>query len=150
MGSGDLASAEKRKFPRLKVEVDVEFRTIEDLDETKTTTINRNFETRKTKDISPMGVCIESGRYIEPGSILELKFKFPGQTSHGIGRVIWSRDLSGDGDFCCGLEFLAVAHGKIDQFANNIAQYYFEQFTIDKSKHFVFLKEIISKFIPKD
>lgn len=147
MTAGKESFEEKRRFPRLKVEVEVEFRIINELGEQKSAAVNKHFETRKTRDLSPLGVCIDSGRFIEPGTIIEVKFKFPGQTSRGIGRVVWSREM--DGTILSGIEFLAVANGKIDQFANTVAQYYFEQFAADKSKHLSFLKDIIMKFTPK-
>ena len=149
MTTSNKSFEERRRFPRLKVEVEVEVKILDDIGDSKTSAVNRQFEQRKTKDISPLGVCVETGRHIPHGTILELRFKFPGQTSHGLGRVVWCRDLEGNGVFYAGVEFLAVAQGKIDEFANNIAHFYFEQFTADKDKHFNFLKELMAKFIPK-
>ena len=141
------SGADRRRFPRLDVEVDVRYRIISGLSEGKAKKVERKFEKRQTRDISPLGVCIETGRHLPVDSILEMRFGFPEKSCTGIGRVVWSRDIEDNGVYFTGVEFLAVDHGHIDQMANCIARYYFDEYSDKSEKHFSFFRKIVRRFL---
>lgn len=142
-GKNDLSFEERRRFPRLKVEVDVEFKVLGELtDQQKASLENVVFE-NKTRDISPLGVCIATGTRIPEYALIELTFKFPGASCKGIGRVIWSRDIEHNGHYFSGIEFVAIDHNRVDRFANCIAEYYFEAYKDQPEKQKNLIKRLL-------
>jgi len=82
-----MSTEEKRRFPRLPINTEVEY-TIPDQEEAELFTTG-------SKNISSGGVCIVAFEKLEPGVILDLKFSIPALNKFIIakGRVAWIKEL---------------------------------------------------------
>jgi len=92
MGGG----IERRQFPRIVVSTDVNF-----------TVVLPAYELGTTKDLSQGGLCLETKRKLELGTILRLTFDLPGDKAEHIealGKVVWQRPR--DDGFATGIKFL--------------------------------------------
>ena len=74
---------ERRRFPRLQVELIVRYKILE--------TSEQHCEAT-TKDISAGGVCLITREQLKAGSSLAVDIKLPQQTEPvmAVGRVVWS------------------------------------------------------------
>jgi c-di-GMP-binding flagellar brake protein YcgR len=84
MSSGE----EKRQFPRLSIDVEVEYAPLHQEEAEVFTTA--------TKNLSTGGICIIAFEELQRGSLLNLKFTFPPGAYNFIitsGRVAWVKEL---------------------------------------------------------
>ncbi|MBP7217173.1 MAG: PilZ domain-containing protein [Candidatus Omnitrophica bacterium] len=81
-----MQEQERRQFPRLSLDKEIEY-TILGKEEP-------DLVITGTRNISSSGVCIIVFEYIEPGSLLGLKFVIPGVSNvmYAQGTVVWIRD----------------------------------------------------------
>ena len=79
---------ERRKFPRLKFVVGVDYKIVKENHFTSTAT--------QSKDIAAGGVCIVVLDKLEVGSSLSLKFSLPDSAKpiSAIGRIAWLEEFS--------------------------------------------------------
>ncbi len=88
---------ERREFPRIEVNTQVNF-----------VVVVPGSETASTKDISQAGMCLDTTRKLSEGMILRLTFDLPGEPPEHIealGRVIWQRPKT-DSTYATGIKFL--------------------------------------------
>ncbi len=71
--------SERRRFPRIEMNVDVDVHVN-----------NNNFFGGRTRDISIGGIFVESQTRMEIGALVGLKVRFDGQAFHLTCRVAWS------------------------------------------------------------
>ena len=83
-----MSGRERRRFPRLALNAEVEYAVSEQEEAELFTTESRN--------ISAVGVCIIVFERLEQGAILDLKFPLPQLNKFIItkGRVAWIRELT--------------------------------------------------------
>lgn len=76
---------ERRRFPRIKVELLVRYKVLDNLE--------KQIQAQ-TKDISEGGVCLVTREQFKPGTVLALEIKFPYLTQVILvkGRVVWSAE----------------------------------------------------------
>jgi len=100
---------ERRKYPRLKFNVDVDYKILRE---------NGFIATKvETKDIGAGGICIVSLEKFDVGNSLSLKFSLPGVNKpiKAIGRVAWVAEFSVGGDtpshtaYDTGIEFTEIS-----------------------------------------
>ena len=102
------AKKERRKFPRLKLELIVRYKILADS--------AGNLEAQ-TIDISAGGVCLVTRERIKTGTVLVMDIKFPQSDKPVIveGRAIWSAESSlglspaGHKRFDNGIEFVQIS-----------------------------------------
>jgi hypothetical protein len=88
---GAAEMIEKRKFPRIKLDVFV--------------TLDMVIYGR-SKNLSIAGMCIRISEAVEKGSIVHLQFRLPGSESvNAIANVAWI-EKDGNSKYACGMEFL--------------------------------------------
>lgn len=96
---------ERRRFPRLSVAVDIQYRIIPDA---------IAYETGATANISAGGICLIIYEALNVGSVLELNIYLPdGQPIiKAKGRIVWIRPFNVAKDkkerFDSGIEFLDI------------------------------------------
>lgn len=109
---------DKRKFPRLSVNVEVNYVVAgEEAPE---------YFTTASKNLSTGGVCIVVFEKMDTGTLLDLRFSVPELNKFIIakGRVVWIRELSiqgktTDAGFEAGIEFVTISEEdrrKIEEF----------------------------------
>jgi hypothetical protein len=141
---------ERRRFPRLAVEVNIAFSVLSNLSEEKIDHLNNQIFENKTRDISPIGMCIKTGLMVPPDSIIDIKIAFPGTTVRGLARVVWSADIERDGVFYSGVEFIAIKDSHLDSFSQSLAAYYVDHFKGDKEKGKCLIMDFLRKFFKKE
>lgn len=98
-----MMAAEKRRFPRLKAGVAVEFRRL--------TEPRQRLEGSLSRDLSAGGVCLTANRFLARDSRLVLLFTPAGvgRQLRAVARVSWVRERP-IGDLCdLGLEFAEIS-----------------------------------------
>ena len=141
---------ERRRFPRLAVEVNIAFSVLSNLSEEKIDHLNNQIFENKTRDISPIGMCIRTGVLVPADSIVDIKIAFPGATVRGLARVVWSADLDKDGVFYSGVEFIAIKDSHLDAFSQSLAAYYVDHFKGDKNESKCFIMAFLKKFFKRE
>lgn len=118
-------ASEKRRFPRLKLSVDVEYKTL---------TSNFNFECANThlRNISTGGICIASLHKFDVGQSISIALSLPESTPiKAIGRVAWVEEFKmpdGDGGndgkaYDAGIEFVTIQDNDRVKIRNYVTQY---------------------------
>jgi len=105
MNAGGQIDKERRRYPRLNLNIQVEYSVIRGDEAAKT----------QSKNISAGGICLILYEDIQPDSILELKFYLPRDADpiKAIGRVVWRSEIVVADDkrtrFDAGIEFLEIS-----------------------------------------
>lgn len=98
---------EKRRFPRLNIEVDIQWEKISGQE------AGRNIEDpSKTRNISEGGICLISYKRVAAGDRLRLRIILPNnKIISAVGRVCWTKDFSvGPGTgYDVGIEFVEIS-----------------------------------------
>ncbi len=78
------------------------------------------FSSDYTRNISPVGMCMEGIHPIPPGTLVTLEFTLPGiaGTFTAKARVIWANGSEGATGAAMGLEFLDLAPHALDYLRN--------------------------------
>lgn len=117
MNRGGHMERERRKYPRLNLNIEVEYSVLRGADAIQV----------QSKNISAGGICLILYEDIQPDSVLELKFYLPRDTNpiKAIGRIVWRSEIVVADDkrtrFDAGIEFLEISD--IDR--TKIAQHVF-------------------------
>ncbi len=96
--SASGASIERRQFPRIDVDTNINFAVV-----------IPSYEAGTSRNISQVGLSMEMKRKLAVGTILRLEFDLPGDKPEHIealGRIMWQRPSSED-NFLTGIKFLA-------------------------------------------
>jgi c-di-GMP-binding flagellar brake protein YcgR len=119
-----MSGQEKRRFPRLSLNTEVNYTVLSHEEAELFTTGSRN--------ISSGGICIIAFEKLNTGDILDLKFSLPGLKKFvvGKGRVVWINDCNVEGSktdnvYEVGIEFVNIK----EQDKNKI-----QEFVISKTK----------------
>lgn len=128
---------ERRKFPRLDCEVDVQYKIKSELPAEK---LKKDLFENKSINVTPLGICIKTHEKLPIDTILELKIIFPEKTIEAISRVAWSSDVPGK--CCSGLEFIAIKDTYLDSLTHCIAECYMDKHQLNSPEHTLFLKDI--------
>lgn len=97
-----LSTAERRRFPRVKAGLPVEFRQL--------TQPERQMAGSLSRDLSAGGVRLTTSRFLARDSRLVVLFTPPGagRQIRAVARVAWVQERP-FGEFCdCGLEFVEI------------------------------------------
>lgn len=111
---------ERRKFPRIRTELFVRYKTLRLPDE---------HSEAQTKDISEGGVCLIAREQIQAGTVLAMEINFPhlSKPIPASGRVIWSRESNlgpspaGHPQFDNGIEFEQISEPDRQQIAEFVS-----------------------------
>jgi len=92
---------ERRKFVRLNVELEVEYRILESL---------KDFKITQTEDVSEGGIRIMLPEKIEPRTHLEIAIKIPNESKpvFAIGRVVWTKSDVFGGVHMTGIQLVHI------------------------------------------
>ncbi len=99
------AGAERRKFVRLNITCDIDYKVLD----FKPPLADKT----RTKNISAGGICLIANEKINPGSILEVDFNLPDKKPviKSKARVVWTKPFkiaSEEERFDCGVEFTEI------------------------------------------
>jgi hypothetical protein len=110
-----LLIKERRNAPRISFYEDVWYKNINSDrgDETE-------FHHGNGKNISEFGICIRSRKKTNPGDIVELKFRFGGESICAISEVKWVRYLMHSEVFESGMEFRHISEENSEVFKRAI------------------------------
>jgi c-di-GMP-binding flagellar brake protein YcgR len=94
---------ERRKKPRINVEIDVECNMSRD----------QNWFDAGTRDISCSGICMITRTTLTPGSTLNIKFRMPdtSRTVEVTGKIVWLEYLIEKKYYCTGVKFTSIKPG---------------------------------------
>ena len=100
---------EKREFPRLPVNLEVQYRILESLSPHQITT---------TEDICEKGIRINLPGYIEPKTHLELTINIPDEPEpiKVIGRVVWVKKALDKKSFATGIHLVHIEEKDKEKF----------------------------------
>ena len=100
---------EKREFPRLKANLEVQYRILESLSPHQITT---------TEDICEKGIRINLPGYIEPKTHLELTINIPDEPEpiKVIGRVVWVKKALDKKSFATGIHLVHIEEKDKEKF----------------------------------
>jgi len=96
---------ERRKFPRLSVAVDIQYKALPEA---------IAYGTGATANISAVGICLILYEELKPGSVLELNIYLPDDQPiiKGKGRIVWIKPFNVARDqkerFDAGVEFIDI------------------------------------------
>lgn len=112
---------EKRKYPRLTLNVGVEYKILKGFEFESTTT--------QSKNISAGGICIIALDKFEVGSSLSLKFSLPelDKPINAAGRVVWIEefsvgDVSSSKAYDAGIEFIHIQEEDREKISQYVRQ----------------------------
>jgi len=113
-----MATVEKRKFPRLRLNVNVQYEVLK--------VPPHKAEETGSKNISAGGICLVIPKKVDIDNLLRLKLSLPGEVSYIIvkGRVVWVEEFSITHTsyykaYDCGIEFVDIS----PQDQENISRY---------------------------
>ncbi|MBI3323397.1 MAG: PilZ domain-containing protein [Candidatus Omnitrophica bacterium] len=98
-----LSTAERRRFPRVKAGLEVEFRPLTQPEQRPAGSLSR--------DLSAGGVRLTTSRFLARDSRLVLLFapRGVGRQLRAVARVIWVRERPFSEFWDCGLEFVEIS-----------------------------------------
>jgi hypothetical protein len=110
-----LLIKERRQAPRISFYEDIWYKNVKSGrgDETE-------FHIGNGKNISEFGISIRSTKKLNPGDIVELKFRFKGENISAISEVRWMRYLMHSEVFESGMEFKQIREESIEAFKRAI------------------------------
>ncbi|MBU2567431.1 MAG: PilZ domain-containing protein [Elusimicrobia bacterium] len=123
---------ERRKFPRLDLNVSVKYKILSDIEKHVFQDFGSFVKDATSRDISVEGICIKTGVQLDLNTVVALDIYFPeiSEPIRALGRVMWSKDMEGAGEFSCGVEFVAIKDKYFDQMTQLIAEYYVKKYSI--------------------
>jgi len=119
---------DRRKYPRLNLRVNVTFKVVENMSDESARDIKDTVFENTTKDITPLGVCIETGKKIPVNTVIEMKLHFPETIVPAIGQVVWSNDFGTTGTYYAGVKFMAINNKHFDQFTQGLSEFYISKY----------------------
>ncbi|MDI6641687.1 MAG: PilZ domain-containing protein [Elusimicrobiota bacterium] len=127
-----MIKKERRKFPRIDCKVKVLYKILTDEEKHMFLEFSDYVREAVSRNLSPEGLCIKTGRYLSPGSNLAVEIIFPeiSEPVRALGRVIWSKDLESSGEFYSGIEFIAIKDRYFDEMSQLVANYFVEKYKI--------------------
>ncbi len=124
MESGSL-SVEKRKHPRIRVTLPVEFKVINESDEAYLTLDKERQQLAgDSKNISSEGLFLVSERYLEKGDILKIEMTLPDEDKRvsAFAEIVWVSDHGlVEGQHGAGLFFMALRDEDADRIGRLVA-----------------------------
>lgn len=125
---------ERRQYPRLDANVKVKYKILSDMEKRIFSDFDSYVMEARSKNISVDGVCINSGGYIPPHTVIALEIFFPEQKTpiRALGRVIWSKELKKGGGYYTGIDFIAIKERYFDQMSQVLAEYVVNKYKISE------------------
>ncbi len=124
MESGSL-SFEKRKHPRIRITLPVEFKVINENDAAyQTLEIEFHQQEGNSKNISSEGLFLVSDRYLEKGDILKIEMTLPDDEKQvrAFAEIVWVSDHGlAEGKHGAGLFFMALRDEDADRIGRLVA-----------------------------
>lgn len=118
-------SFDKRKHPRIKVTIPVQFKVINETDEALVALEEKKILlSGRSKDISAEGLFLISDRFLEKGDILKLEVDLPDEHKpvRAFSEVIWVSDHGlSEGKHGAGIYFMALRDEDADSIGRFVA-----------------------------
>lgn len=118
-------SFDKRKHPRIKVIIPVEFKVINETDEAMIALEEKKvLLSGRSKDVSAEGLFLISDRFLEKGDILKLEVNLPDEPKpvRAFSEVIWVSDHGlPEGRHGAGIYFMALRDEDADAIGRFVA-----------------------------
>lgn len=119
-------SFDKRKHPRIKVTIPVQYKVINETDEAVLAMEERKSVLKgNSKDVSAEGLFLVSDRILEKGDILKIEVVLPDEAKpvRAFSEVIWVSDHGlTEGKHGAGIYFMALRDEDADSIGRFIAQ----------------------------
>ena len=135
---------ERRKFPRLDLNVKVKYKVLSDVEKHVFQDFGSFVKDATSKDISVEGLCIKTAVQLDINTVVALDLYFPeiSEPIRALGRVMWSKDIGGGSEYYCGVEFVAIKDKYFDQMTQLIAEYYVKKYSISTESDKESIKDI--------
>ena len=104
-------SFDKRKYPRIKMELQVKYKVINQNEEALALLEHKKaVQMGQAQDVSEQGLCLAGSQRLNPGDIIKLEVPLP-EDNHLVrvfSEVIWSTEKDSAGRFLSGIYFMAL------------------------------------------
>jgi Tfp pilus assembly protein PilZ len=103
-------SFDKRKHPRIKIQVPVKYKVINQSEEALALLEQKRGPLAgNSMDVSPEGLCLVTDHELAKGDILKIEVSLPGESHvlRAFSEVMWSSQQE-PGDFTAGIFFMAL------------------------------------------
>lgn len=124
METGDIF-IEKRKHPRIKLKLPIEYKVVNETDESyRTFQQQRAMHNGSSKDISSEGLFMITDKQVEKGDILKVEMKLPEEDKavRAFAEIIWLADENVPvGKHGAGIYFMALRDEDADRIGRLVA-----------------------------
>jgi hypothetical protein len=110
------ASLDSRRYPRLDLKIPILYRVLgEDVSQVPANV--RPALTARSRDVSPIGMCLSLEESLRPGTVLSLTFHLVEERERfeALARVVWSRPAGDSVHTLTGLQFVVVDGRKVKE-----------------------------------
>lgn len=121
----------KRQYPRLDMKLPILYRVLGQASRIPTDV--RPYLMAESKNISPIGLCLNLEEPLEPGTVLALTFHVLERREKfsAVGRVVWTEPAVPAGHHLTGLQFVVVEGDSVRREEHNRMESFIEELSTE-------------------